>query len=435
MAAFPVERAGVGLARELFAVPSATFSPDVLPTVPHARLRVTVDPAVPDLDWILGNAFGRLPEVPPAGAVPGPAPAAAMRSDAPVGVPQGPPRAPRSLSERAWAARQLQGVLNDDGLLMIHRVQRRIEKPLESDRIRRDLTARARRGLDRAVREAEAINLAADRDRLVEAYEERLAEYQRFREEMENRGGGLFGTVLSLVGSVAGTMLGGPLLGAALAGAVGTVVNGGNVGEALVSAGFNAGAAYAYSVAVPTLRDALFTPVGGEPTPLGEFIDEEIAREIEEFYVEPVLDPAGDETGFGMLAARGAMRPSPARQWRRRQQQAQGLDYYSPGPQPRQYQYPRSPRTSPGTPPSPGRLIEEMQEKGWLRAAGHVVGEVKNWKDKFDKLDSGKASLIERSRVQADYERWLKDDALRILIEDRPIWLVPPEPDHGSAGR
>ena len=503
VAGFAVAQVGGEFERALFAVPSIALPTDAPAAASITRRWTTVEPAVADLYQSSANAFRQLS----AGLLgAGAWPVASPGFDAFSGMPLASP--PRTLSDRAWNARHLQGdfqsALGGDALLVVHRVQRQLERPIEAHRIRRDLTARARRGLDRAAREAEAINLSDDRDKVVEDYERLLAEYQRFLEEIENRGGP-FGAVFSVVSSVVGTMLGGPFLGAALAGAVGTLATSGNIGEALVSAGFNAGAAYAYSVAVPTLRGALFTSVEGEPTSLDEFIDKEIAREIEEFYVEPVepvSEPVGDDSSrpragamraaagggarsipvahlgvgetaslppvqqprvdeppstpveqlifeagydpplapaearlaaedFPMLASRG-MRLPPFLRSRRRQQVPNN---YSSGLQTRQNQVSRSSHRFRGTPPSPAspeQLLEQMQKNSRLGAAVRLSGELRKWIDRFSKLDSGNASFIERSRVQADYERWLKNDAWRRLIDEVPTGFVPLKLDHGD---
>ena len=315
-AAFPVVQVGTEFERALFAVSSRTFSPAALAAASETRPRLTVVHAAPDLDQVLGNAFRRLAaDLSGAGSAPVPS----TRSDAFVGMAQA--RHTRSLSDRAWSAKQISGdfrpALSGDALLTIHADERQLGRLLEAYEIERDLIARARRGLERAAREAEAINLSADREEAIRAYEELFAEYKQLQEDIQNRGGGLFGAICGVVGSIVGTMLGGPLLGAAFAGAIGTMANGGNVGEALVSAGFNAGATYAYSVVVPGLHNVLAgSPADdGGQTSLNEMIDEELAQEIESFYTDPVLESTGDDapaSGAGaMRAAVGHEAPSP----------------------------------------------------------------------------------------------------------------------------
>ena len=309
VAAFPVSQAGTEFLNVLFAAPSRSFSPEALPAAADTRARPMIVHRTPDLEQVVEGALRRLS----AGvSEAGDAPVAAVRPDAAVGAPQA-SRA-RSLSDRVWAAKQVQGgfqpALSGDSLLVIHAMQREIERPLVAYQILQELHARARRGRERMARETEANNLSDDRDQAVEAYEDILAAYQQLQEDISNRGGGLFGAVCSIVGNVVGTMLGGPLLGAAFAGAIGTIANGGHVGEALVMAGFNAGATYAYSVSVPALRNALAGSPAGDrgQASLDELIDKEIAREIESFYVDPVLDRGGDEpfdpdTGTGVVHA------------------------------------------------------------------------------------------------------------------------------------
>ena len=275
-AAFPVVQVGTEFERALFAVSSRSFSPAALAAASETRPWPTVVHAAPDLDQVLGNALRRLAAADLSGA--GSAPAPPTRSDAFVGTAQ--TRHTRSLSDRAWSAKQISGdfrpALSGDALLTIHADERQLGRLLEAYEIERDLLARARRGLERAAREAEAINLSADREEAIRAYEDLLAKYKQLQEDIQNRGGGLFGAICGVVGSIVGTMLGGPLLGAAFAGAIGTMANGGKVGEALVSAGFNTGATYAYSVVVPALRDVLAGPPGSA------LIDEEFARELDE---------------------------------------------------------------------------------------------------------------------------------------------------------
>ena len=296
VAAFPVSQAGTEFLNVLFTAPSRSFSPKALPAAADTRARPMVVHRTPDLDQVVEGALRQLsPGVSGAGAAPG----AAVRPDAEVGAPQA--NRARSLSDRVWAARQVQGgfqpALSGDSLLVIHAMQREIERPVVAYQILQELHARARRGLDRMARETEAINLSDDRDTAVEAYEDLLAEYQQLQEDIRNRGGGLLGAIGSLVGSVIGTVLGGPFLGAAFAGAIGAIANGGHVGEALVMAGFNVGATYAYSVTVPALHNVLVGSPAAAPnqTSLDEMIDKELADELASFYVDPVLEASGNE--------------------------------------------------------------------------------------------------------------------------------------------
>ena len=296
VAAFPLSLAGSEFSRILSAAPSRSFSPRALAPAADTRAGPLVGHRTPDLDQVVESALRRLSaEVSGAEAAPG----GATRPDPAVSTAQA--RRTRSLSERVWSARQSgapQPVLSGDSLLVISAMQREIEKPVVARQVHQELIARAQRGLERMARETAAINLSDDRDRAVEAYQELLAAYQQLQEDISKRGGGLFGAICSLVGSVVGTMLGGPFLGAAFAGAIGTIAAGGHVGEALVMAGFTAGTTYAYSVAVPALRGAL---VGSPATDRGqvsrdELIDEELAGQIDSLYIEPVLERGGDDS-------------------------------------------------------------------------------------------------------------------------------------------
>ena len=311
VAGFSVSQPGTEFMRMLSQVPSPTFSPQLIAATADPRGRPMVVRRTSDLEQAVGNALRRLS----AGASEaGPAPDAAPRPDVARRGPQA--SGARSLSDRVWAARQVEGgfqpALSGDSLLVIHALQREIEKLLFAYQVDRELNMRVRRGLERMVREAEAINLSADREQAVEAYEDLLAAYEQLREDIRNRGGGLFGAICSLVGTVVGTLIGGPFLGAAFAGAIGVIANGGHVGEALVMAGFNTGVTYAYSVAVPALRNVLAgsPAVDGGQTSLDEMIDAELAEEIESFYIDPVLEGGEDDsfdpgTGAGVVQADG----------------------------------------------------------------------------------------------------------------------------------
>ena len=284
VAGFSVSQPGEEFMRVLTRIPSPTFSPQLIATTADTRGRPMVVRRTSDLEQVVGDALRRLSaRASEAGAAPDavPRPDAALRAPRAGGA--------RSLSDRVWAARQVQGgfqpALSGDSLLVVDRLQREIEKLLFAYQVDRELIVRALRWLERMGREAEAINLSADREQAVEAYEELLAAYEQLRDDIRNRGGGLLGAICSLVGTVVGTLIGGPLLGAAFAGAIGAIANGGHVGEALVMAGFNAGVTYGYSVAVPALRNVLAgsPAVDGGQSSLDEMIDEELAEEIESF--------------------------------------------------------------------------------------------------------------------------------------------------------
>ena len=68
-----------------------------------------------------------------------------------------------------------------------------------------------------------------------------VEEYHRIRELKENQGGGLFGSIVKLVVGGIGTLGGGPLLGAALSGAVGAALYTDDTGEILAAAGYAVG--------------------------------------------------------------------------------------------------------------------------------------------------------------------------------------------------
>ena len=460
--------------RLLFTVPPGAFSPGVFPAAGSAaQASSAMGRAVPDLNQILDNALRRLS----AGlAEADAAPPNSRRLDASWGVPPAGPA--RALSDRVWAAKPVEAVLGGDGLLITHAIQRIIERPLEAYQIRRDLTARARRSLERAAKEAEVINLSADRAEAVEAYEELVAEYERLREEIENRGGGLLGAISSVVGSVVGTLLGGPLLGAAFAGAIGAITNGGNVGEAVVAAGFSAGVAYGFSKGVPALRRALSTsPPEGEPLSLDEFIDDDLARELEEFYIDPVVvesaaedsvspgTGAADETSSvpvrvaaDATAGGAALVPvapsrsdeaplTPVEQLlveagydpsKTEAEQAPPLAGRRPMPrnlmglhrQNRTVFGSRSSRpyqtreqTATGRIPTPRELEAMLKGNHWLGPAVELTEQVQKWRAQFAKAVAGSNEYL---RTQEAYNRWYLDD-LRTFLKSPPPLL-----DHGD---
>ena len=112
--------------------------------------------------------------------------------------------------------------------------------------LRRDLLERdevAIRQIRRVVQGRQAVlgitmaALAAD----IETHEKLLEEYHRVRELKENQGGGLFGSIVKLVVGAVGTLGGGPVLGAALSGALGAALYTDDTAEILAAAGFAAG--------------------------------------------------------------------------------------------------------------------------------------------------------------------------------------------------
>jgi len=85
-----------------------------------------------------------------------------------------------------------------------------------------------------------------------------VKEYNRIRADLESQGGGFFGSICRLVVGTMGTALGGPLVGAALAGGLGVAMNRGKATEVLAAAAWSAGVAgtqVAVSNAVQALLD------------------------------------------------------------------------------------------------------------------------------------------------------------------------------------
>ena len=485
VAGFSVSQPGTEFMRELSQVPSPTFSPQLIAATADPRGRPMVVRRTSDLEQAVGNALRRLS----AGASEaGPAPDAAPRPDVARRGPQA--SGARSLSDRVWAARQVQGgfqpALSGDSLLVIHALQREIEKLLFAYQVDRELNMRVRRGLERMVREAEAINLSVDREQAVEAYEDLLAAYEQLREDIRNRGGGLFGAICSLVGTVVGTLIGGPFLGAAFAGAIGTIANGGHVGEALVMAGFNTGVTYAYSVAVPALRNVLAgsPAVDGGQTSLDEMIDAELAEEIESFYIDPVLDGGGDDSsrpGEGAMRAAAVSEAStpvaaggasstpveppgvdeapltpieqllveagydqsltPAEQFlaetgldrlaargnMRRLRRLQSQHHPPKNWMLKDLPPRRNPRQSKRLPPPEefGKALQEMKSHPGVNT-GRLFSEAQKWMNKF----KNDGPMIH----QRGWEQWLKDDALPNLLPPAglPLPDLRPGPDHGN---
>ena len=158
----------------------------------------------------------------------------------------------RSLEARVQARRMAridpgQRVLTANTYLGIRADLRYIEAQIDTYHIGNELSSRYLRGLDRLFRQFEIINLHADLVDARQAYDELYARYRDLKAKLESRSGRLLGAIVSFVGAVFGTVVGGPVLGAALAGAAGVAVEGGNAGEALFTAGLYAGIAHVSS--------------------------------------------------------------------------------------------------------------------------------------------------------------------------------------------
>ena len=151
--------------------------------------------------------------------------------------------------------------------------------------------------------EAEANHFWGERTEWLDAYDDLVDEYNRAVEKLQSSSG-LFGTLVSLVIGAITTALGVPFVGAALAGAVGTALNGGSIGEVLFAAGLSGGVAYGSSLAIRALQ--------GEVAPDGDPIEAAAGEQGNERAVleaNPPFDAAAGEQGNGR-AAPGTPPPS-----------------------------------------------------------------------------------------------------------------------------
>ena len=92
----------------------------------------------------------------------------------------------------------------------------------------------------RAVRDelAETIEVG---ELLFDQYQKHLEVYERASEELANQGGGLLGGLVRTLAGIGGSMLGGPVLGAFVAGGVGAAMSGGHPEDVLNAAAASAG--------------------------------------------------------------------------------------------------------------------------------------------------------------------------------------------------
>ena len=136
-------------------------------------------------------------------------------------------------------------VLTGDLLFRVRQLLRvGVERPVELARVARERQSRARSGREQLIQEIELNHIDVAVEDQERETEKLRAHYQAVWAEYNNRRSGFLGAVAGLIVGFAGSMVGGPLLGAALAGGIGTAINGGGFGAVTLSAGMSTGRFY-----------------------------------------------------------------------------------------------------------------------------------------------------------------------------------------------